>query len=556
MLAWPRLGCVNLHASLLPRWRGAAPIQHAILARDATTGVSVMRMERGLDTGAVYRDALDADRRARNGRRAARPARSARGGDTRRRAAGLLAGELRAGASARRRSRRTRRRSRRRRPCSTGGAARGARRAACARSIRGPSRRRASTTAETPRLARRVARRGGGGARPARSSPRARTASTSRPAPASCGSSEVQPPSGRVMDACGVSRRAFARRRRVRPVTRRAGRGRVRAAAAAVVARVLRERIEADDALAAARAGVAQRDRSLLAALVFGALRWHHRLEWQAARLAHEAVEARPARARRAARGIGLLQLQEMRIPEHAAVSATVDAAALLGSATRRRLVNAVLRRFQRERAALDARARGRRRSAFQSSGWLIDAAAQRLARRLAADSATRTTRAAPMWLRVNVRRTTRATYLDTAACRGHRRRGGRADVATAVVLDAPQPVDACRASRQARSSVQDVAAQRAARLARPRAGAARARCVRGAGRQDRSHSRILPGPRPRSGRSTVTRAALARVARQPRPASSSRRGSSRAMRRARRSGGTAGRSTGFCSMRRAARSE
>jgi methionyl-tRNA formyltransferase len=54
MLAWPRLGCVNLHASLLPRWRGAAPIQHALLARDATTGVSLMRIERGLDAGAVY----------------------------------------------------------------------------------------------------------------------------------------------------------------------------------------------------------------------------------------------------------------------------------------------------------------------------------------------------------------------------------------------------------------------------------------------------------------------------------------------------------------------
>jgi methionyl-tRNA formyltransferase len=54
MLAWPRLGCVNLHASLLPRWRGAAPIQRAILARDETTGISVMRMEPGLDTGGVY----------------------------------------------------------------------------------------------------------------------------------------------------------------------------------------------------------------------------------------------------------------------------------------------------------------------------------------------------------------------------------------------------------------------------------------------------------------------------------------------------------------------
>jgi len=47
----PRVGCLNVHASLLPRWRGAAPIQRAILAGDAITGVTIMRMERGLDTG-------------------------------------------------------------------------------------------------------------------------------------------------------------------------------------------------------------------------------------------------------------------------------------------------------------------------------------------------------------------------------------------------------------------------------------------------------------------------------------------------------------------------
>jgi methionyl-tRNA formyltransferase len=50
----PRLGCVNIHASLLPRWRGAAPIQRAILAGDAQTGVSIMRMDVGLDTGPVF----------------------------------------------------------------------------------------------------------------------------------------------------------------------------------------------------------------------------------------------------------------------------------------------------------------------------------------------------------------------------------------------------------------------------------------------------------------------------------------------------------------------
>jgi methionyl-tRNA formyltransferase len=48
------LGCINVHASLLPRWRGAAPIQRALLAGDAETGVSIMRMDEGLDTGPVY----------------------------------------------------------------------------------------------------------------------------------------------------------------------------------------------------------------------------------------------------------------------------------------------------------------------------------------------------------------------------------------------------------------------------------------------------------------------------------------------------------------------
>lgn len=51
VLQAPRLGCINIHASLLPRWRGAAPIQRAILAGDAKTGITIMQMEKGLDTG-------------------------------------------------------------------------------------------------------------------------------------------------------------------------------------------------------------------------------------------------------------------------------------------------------------------------------------------------------------------------------------------------------------------------------------------------------------------------------------------------------------------------
>ena len=54
ILSIPRLGCINIHASILPRWRGAAPIQRAIEAGDSKTGVSIMQMDVGLDTGPVY----------------------------------------------------------------------------------------------------------------------------------------------------------------------------------------------------------------------------------------------------------------------------------------------------------------------------------------------------------------------------------------------------------------------------------------------------------------------------------------------------------------------
>lgn len=49
----PRLGCINIHASLLPRWRGAAPIQRAIMAGDSESGITIMRMDEGLDTGPI-----------------------------------------------------------------------------------------------------------------------------------------------------------------------------------------------------------------------------------------------------------------------------------------------------------------------------------------------------------------------------------------------------------------------------------------------------------------------------------------------------------------------
>ncbi|NIR27970.1 MAG: methionyl-tRNA formyltransferase [Gammaproteobacteria bacterium] len=57
ILGVPGYGCINVHASLLPRWRGAAPIQHAILAGDSETGVSIMQMDAGMDTGPLLRAA-------------------------------------------------------------------------------------------------------------------------------------------------------------------------------------------------------------------------------------------------------------------------------------------------------------------------------------------------------------------------------------------------------------------------------------------------------------------------------------------------------------------
>ena len=58
VLEIPRYGCVNIHASLLPRWRGAAPIHRAIEAGDQESGVAIMQMDQGLDTGAVWREAV------------------------------------------------------------------------------------------------------------------------------------------------------------------------------------------------------------------------------------------------------------------------------------------------------------------------------------------------------------------------------------------------------------------------------------------------------------------------------------------------------------------
>ena len=230
--------------------------------------------------------------------------------------------------------------------------------------------------------------------------------------------------------------------------------------AAQLVARVLEERVPADDLLPAA--GVTARDQPLLAALVFGALRWHYRLEWQANRLLTRPL-ARDQGALGALLRIGLLQLQELRVPEHAAVSATVDATVVLGLRSARGLVNAVLRRFQREREQLAQAALQADEARFAHPSWLVDAIRADYPHDwqavLEANNA-----APPMWLRVNLLRTTRAAYLDKLEKAGLAAVAAP-DVESAVCLIEPIGVDVLPGFATGEVSVQDLSAQHAARL-------------------------------------------------------------------------------------------
>ena len=234
----------------------------------------------------------------------------------------------------------------------------------------------------------------------------------------------------------------------------------MRAAAARLVARVLDERVAADELLPAA--GLAARDQPLLAALVLGALRWHHRLEWQAAKLLERPLGKRQTLLAALVR-VGLLQLQELRIPEHAAVSATVAAAALVGERKAKGLVNAVLRRFQRERQQLAEAALEFPEARFAHPRWLIEAIRADHPRAweaiLAANNAL-----PPLWLRVNALRTTRADYLAKLAGAGIAATASP-DVDSAVLVAAAVGVESLPGFTDGAVSVQDVSAQRAAAL-------------------------------------------------------------------------------------------
>ena len=230
----------------------------------------------------------------------------------------------------------------------------------------------------------------------------------------------------------------------------------LRALAARINARVIRDGLTLENAFAKSPQPAA-RDLALLRSLSYGVLRWHHRVQWQAGELLSRPLQARNAELAALLR-LGLFQLQWSRIPAHAAVSATVAAAQQLGAGRAKGLVNAVLRRFLRERAELDRRVADAPAALASHPGWLLDAIKsdwpEHWQEVVVANNQT-----PPMWLRVNQRRIERADYLKILAA---------ADIATepacptdcAIQLAEPQAMSTLPGFDDGLVSIQDAAAQ------------------------------------------------------------------------------------------------
>ncbi len=209
-------------------------------------------------------------------------------------------------------------------------------------------------------------------------------------------------------------------------------------------------------------AGLPERDRPLLMALLMATLRWHHRLDWQIGQLLERPLKRQDALLGALLR-VGLAQIQDLRIPDHAAVSATVNASRELGLERARGLVNAVLRRFLRERGALEMRAEREPVARYSHPAWLI-AALERDWPEQWREILDRGNELPPLWLRVNRRRIEREAYRQMLGDSG---KIATADetAADALLLAEACPVDELPGFAAGLVSVQDVAAQRAADL-------------------------------------------------------------------------------------------
>lgn len=230
----------------------------------------------------------------------------------------------------------------------------------------------------------------------------------------------------------------------------------VRAEAARLTARIVSDGVPLERVLTDA-AALSERDQRLLLAIVYGALRWHDRLDWQLGELLTRSLKRKDAVLGALLR-VGLFELQFLRVPEHAAVSACVDGAAALGFGHAKGLVNAVLRRFLRERDALDARMQGEASALYSHPSWLIEALRRDWPERWV-EIVTANNERAPMWLRVNTRRCDPDDYarqleaVGIAAVRS-------TEASEALLLETPVPAASLPGFGDGLVSVQDAAAQ------------------------------------------------------------------------------------------------
>lgn len=238
-----------------------------------------------------------------------------------------------------------------------------------------------------------------------------------------------------------------------------------RGVAAEAVARVLVQGQAIDDALSAV---VAQHDRppeqAQAMALAYGALRWHHRHRLILCELLERALPQRE-RLIEALLSVGIFQLTDARQPAYAAVSATVDAARWLGRPRFAALVNAALRRFQREREPILARVLAKEEGRYSHPQWLID--------RLRADwpedwcqVLEAGQESPPLWLRVNRLRADVETYRARLRAETGQDAAPAPGLPEALRLSRPLPVERIPGFVAGEVSVQDAGSQWAASLA------------------------------------------------------------------------------------------
>jgi 16S rRNA (cytosine967-C5)-methyltransferase len=240
----------------------------------------------------------------------------------------------------------------------------------------------------------------------------------------------------------------------------------IRAAAARGVAEVAERGRSLDELLAADTESSSA--RGLKRSLCYGTLRWHYRLD----AILGELTDRPPrslAPALRALLEVGLFQLMSGEVAAHAAVAETVNAAREIGHARATGFVNAVLRRFQRERETILARVDADLATRTAHPPWLVAALQHdwpgRIEEILAANNAH-----PPLWVRINRIRTTPdglAATLEAAGYRCHRDGLGP----DALRIEPPADVRSLPGFAEGRFSVQDAAAQLAVELLEPRAG-------------------------------------------------------------------------------------